>query len=192
MDLELIKKMKIDLVLIAAVSKNGVIGKNGQLPWRIHEDLTRFKELTLGHPVIMGRKTYESLPHRIRPLPDRYNIVMTNDPNFKDEGIYIAHSLEEAINQAEKKSKIGEHPPLVYVIGGQTIYTITMPLATQLEITHIDVMVDNGDAFFPRIDPYKWTSETIDYGERIIKDYSFVRYTRKDTKKKGNTKINKK
>lgn len=182
----------MDLILIAAVSINSVIGKNGQIPWNYDEDLTRFKKLTLGHPVIMGRKTYESLHHRVRPLPDRYNIVMTNDQNFKGEGIYIAHSLEEALTQAEKKTIPEENPPVAYVMGGQKIYEITMPLATQLEITHVNLMVKKGDAFFPRIHPADWTSEKIEYGEKGIKDYSFVRYTRKNNNQNTKQKLIKK
>ena len=182
----------MDLVLIAAVSKNGVIGENGQMPWRIPEDLTRFKELTLGHPVIMGRKTYESIPHKFRPLPDRYNIVITRDKYFYDKGIYVVHSLEDAIEEAKKHLKVGENPPLAYVIGGGTIYYATMPLAKRLEITHVDRIITGGDTFFPLIHPTEWTSETIDYGEKIIKEYSFIRYTRKDTaEKKSNTRNNK-
>jgi len=176
----------IDLVLIVAVSQNGVIGKNGIIPWTIRDDLTRFKELTLGHPVIMGRKTYESIPLQFRPLPGRYNIVITHDKYLHDKGIYVAHSLEEAIDEAKKHSKVGENPPLAYVIGGGTIYQATMQLAKRLEITLVDVIIANGDAFFPVINRHEWQGVPVEYGKTIFdengipikKDHSFVTYTR--------------
>ncbi|MDP3990576.1 MAG: dihydrofolate reductase [archaeon] len=176
----------MDLVLIAAVSINNVIGINGQMPWRIPEDLTRFKELTLGHPVIMGRNTYESIPNKFRPLQGRHNIVMTSNPDFRDNGIYIAHSLEEALAEADKAPLIGENPPLVYIIGGETVYRDTMPLATKLEITHVKRVVTDGDAFFPPINHHEWQGVPVDYGETefnkdgipIEKEYSFVTYTK--------------
>src|SRR5476651_145819 len=102
------------LSLYVAISKNGVIGKDSGLPWRLPSDLARFKEVTMGHPIVMGRKTYESIG---RPLPGRSNIVITHNKNFKAEGCIVVNSLEEALDQAQK-SEGGEE---IFIIGGSTI-----------------------------------------------------------------------
>lgn len=124
--------------MIAAVSKNNQIGKNGNMPWYIPEDLQYFKEITLGHTTLMGRKTYESIGH---PLPDRRNIILTRDPSFTAEGIEVIHSLEEALNLY---SQIGE----LFIIGGSQIYTLFLPYASMLYLTLLDQDVI-GDTAFP-------------------------------------------
>lgn len=126
---------------MAAVARGGVIGRDGTIPWRIPEDLARFRELTTGSAVVMGRKTWDSLPDRFRPLPGRRNVVVTRNPRWSAEGAERASSLREALDSLE-----GE--PHVYVIGGAEVYAAALPLADELLLTAIDLEVE-GDAYFP-------------------------------------------
>ena len=126
------------IALIAAVARNGTIGRDNQLLVRLSEDLKRFKRLTLGHPVIMGRKTYESIG---RPLPGRRNIVITRNTAWKAEGIETAQSLAEALQRVDEA-------PQVFVIGGGEIYAQALPRADVLELTELDRDF-KGDTFFP-------------------------------------------
>jgi dihydrofolate reductase len=133
------------LSLIAAVAANGVIGSDNALPWRLPEDLKRFKALTLGHPVIMGRKTYESIG---RPLPGRRNIVVSRNAAYRGRGCETAASLEAALSPpAERRMKI-------FVIGGAQIYAEALPLAQRLYLTEIGATIP-GDARFPGIRPQR-------------------------------------
>jgi len=137
---------KMNLILIVAISENNIIGNKGVIPWRIKEDLTRFKEMTLNHPVIMGRKTYESIPEKFRPLPQRKNIILSK--SFQNEnGIYIARNLEEALNLTDNQDS--------YIIGGREVYNLFLPLATNLEITRVHENYE-GDTFFPEINLKEW------------------------------------
>ncbi len=139
----------MSLALVVAVARNGVIGRDGGLPWRLSTDLRRFRALTIGHPVVMGRRTWESLSRR--PLPERTNIVVTRARDFSPEGALVAHSVDEALRVA-RAAPGGE---AVQVIGGGQIYAATMPLADRLDVTH--VLADaEGDTLFPRIDPGEW------------------------------------
>ena len=133
------------LGLIYARSRNGVIGKDGGLPWHLPEDLAHFKRLTLGCPVIMGRKTWDSLPQRFRPLPGRLNIVVTRQAGWKADGASTASSLAQAIELAAGK-------PLAWVIGGAELFAQALPLAEVTEITEIDADID-GDVFAPHLGP---------------------------------------
>lgn len=169
----------MDLILIAAVAENNVIGKEGGIPWRLPEDMKRFKELTTGYPVIMGRKTYESLPDRFRPLPNRWNIVLTRQPDVRPNDVSIAASLDEAVLLIRQrvpsvKEAVGIDCGCAYVIGGQSVYEAALPLANRLEITHVYQTVD-GDAFFPEIDPHIWLP-TNQIGRE---GYAFVTYRRR-------------
>lgn len=137
------------VTLIAAVAENGVIGRDGTMPWRLSTDLKRFKATTMGKPVLMGRKTWESFPKR--PLPGRRNIVVTRDPAYRAEGAEIAGSLDEALKLAR-----GEGAEEVGVIGGGEIYAQAMPLADRLDITRVLAEIE-GDTRFPAIDPRIWT-----------------------------------
>ncbi|GAC82977.1 dihydrofolate reductase [Gordonia paraffinivorans NBRC 108238] len=128
--------------------KGAAIGRDNTIPWRVPEDLARFKELTLGHPVIMGRKTWDSLPPRFRPLPGRTNIVVTRNPDWSAEGALVARSVDAALALADDDS--------VSVIGGGEIYRAAMEHATELCVTEIDVDVEEADAFAPGIGP-EWT-----------------------------------
>ena len=130
---------KMEIILIAAISKHYVLGFNGKIPWKVPEDMDRFRKLTLEHPVIMGRKTYESLPEKSRPLPGRKNIVLSKTLEPRN-GIHIARSLDEALESTEGRDS--------YVMGGREIYKLFLPKATRLEITQIDGDFP-GDVFFP-------------------------------------------
>ena len=130
--------------LIAAVARNGTIGSEGRLPWRLPDDLARFKQLTLGHTVLMGRRTWESLG---RPLPGRRNVVLTRDASFSSPGCETVHSVGEGRALASG----GE----LFVIGGAAVYAAFLPFADRLHITHVDAEVA-GDAAFPAIDPLQW------------------------------------
>jgi dihydrofolate reductase len=136
------------IVLVVAVAENGVIGNHGALPWRIAEDLRRFKMLTTGKPVIMGRKTWDSLPKK--PLPGRANIVVTRDPAFRAPGASVAPSFEAALAEAEK-----EHPIEIMVIGGVAIFAAALPHASRIELTEVAARPE-GDAFMPAIDRALW------------------------------------
>jgi dihydrofolate reductase len=125
-----------EIVLVVAIADNGVIGNNGFIPWRISDDMKRFKALTLGHTVVMGRKTWDSLPKK--PLPGRLNVVVTRQRDWNAEGAEVAHSLDEAISHASGA---------VMVIGGAEIYQRALPLATRIELTEVHNDVE-GDARF--------------------------------------------
>jgi dihydrofolate reductase len=145
------------LVLVAAIGENNVIGRGNALPWRIPSDLKHFKAVTLGRPIVMGRKTYASIG---RLLPGRTNIIVTRDPAFQVPGAVVAHNLEAALEAA----RAGAHAcgvNEIMVIGGSDIFTATLPLARRLEITHVHAAPE-GDVFFPSINPKVWreTSRT--------------------------------
>jgi dihydrofolate reductase len=134
----------VKVSLLAAVARGGVIGRNGGIPWRIAEDVAHFKALTTGHVVVMGRRTWDSLPDRFRPLPGRRNVVVTRNPDWSAEGAERAASLEDALRMLEGA-------PRVYVIGGAEVYAAALPLADELVLTEIDLDVE-GDTFFPEWD----------------------------------------
>lgn len=134
------------ITIIAAVAENGVIGGDNKLLWHISADLKRFKKLTTGHTIVMGHKTFQSLP--VRPLPNRTNIVLTRNRELKSESFIAVHSIEEAL---EKMTAEGEN----FVIGGGDIYSAFLPLAQKLYITRIHQSF-NGDTYFPEIKSATW------------------------------------
>ncbi len=136
--------MTTELILIAALAENRVIGRDGDLPWRLPDDLKRFKRLTVGKTVLMGRKTWDSLG---RPLPDRDNWVLSRDPMFKPAGATVFATLDQALNAGQGRELV--------VIGGAELYRQTLPLATRLELTEVQAEVD-GDTRFPEIDRRAW------------------------------------
>jgi dihydrofolate reductase len=145
--------MKVSIIV--AIGKNREMGKNGKIPWHISEDFKRFKQITLGHPVIMGRKTWESLP--VKPLPNRYNIVITRDSEFKPTGAIVCNSIENAINKAQEMLKQVQHDTKeeeVFIIGGGQIFEQAMPLVNKLYLTIIDRNFD-ADIFFPDYSDFK-------------------------------------
>jgi len=135
----------VTLCLIVARSKNGVIGKDGGLPWRLSDDLKLFKQTTLGKPVIMGRKTWESLP--VKPLPRRSNIVLTRDWEYAAPGARVYSSFSAAV-AAAKAMAAKEGQDEVFVIGGESLYRKALPMADRLYITEVDATIE-GDAVFP-------------------------------------------
>ena len=130
--------------LIAAVARNRALGKDGQLLWHLPEDMAHFKAMTSGRPVIMGRKTWESLPSRFRPLPGRRNIVITRQADWQAEGAEVVHSLEQALAACANSAQ-------AWVMGGAEIYRQALPLAQQVVVTEIDADFA-GDAFAPELD----------------------------------------
>ena len=157
---------RMPVTLIAALSHNRCIGKDGRLPWDIPEDLAHFRTLTTGKPVLMGRKTWESLPERFRPLPGRTNIVLTRQEGYVlPVGVECFSSLAKAVS-AHKNDDL-------FVIGGGHVYAEALPLADRLEITRVNRDVD-GDAFFPEFDEMDWK----EVAREDHDDFSFVRYDR--------------
>ena len=142
----------MQIVLIAAVADNGVIGHDGAMPWRLKSDMRHFRAHTLGKPVVMGRKTWSSLS--IRPLPGRTNIVVTRDPAFMAPGALVARGLDAAL-AAGRGDAMRRGVADIMVIGGADIYAQAMPLAGRLEITQIHNRPE-GDTRFPQIDPGRW------------------------------------
>jgi dihydrofolate reductase len=137
--------------LIVAVSKNGIIGRDGDLAWKISDDLKRFRTLTIGKPVIMGRKTFDSIG---RPLPDRANIVISRSMSAV-EGVIVARTIEDGLRKAsDAAAKLGSNE--IVVIGGAEIYAATLPLAGRIYLTEVDTAVD-GDVRFPAFEPAEWT-----------------------------------
>jgi dihydrofolate reductase len=134
----------VKLSLVAAVARGGVIGRGGALPWRLPEDMAHFRELTIGHPVVMGRRTWDSLPDRFRPLPGRRNVVVTRNDAWTGEGAERAGSLAEVLELLGDASH-------VFVIGGGELFAEALSRADELLLTEIDLQVE-GDTFFPRWD----------------------------------------
>jgi len=168
--------MSVKLSLIAAMTENGVIGRDNAMPWRLSSDLKRFKALTMGKPVIMGRKTWESIG---RPLTGRLNIVISRDPAFKAEGARIAHTLAQAqtlaVNAAQKAG-LDE----IFVIGGSKIFGQALPRADKMYLTEILTHLE-GDTYFPPFVPDDWQavfSEMLPAGERDDYPTRFVIYKR--------------
>jgi dihydrofolate reductase len=131
--------------LIVAMAQNGVIGRDNALPWRLPADLKRFKEFTLGKPILMGRKTFEAIG---RPLPGRANLVLTRDREWRAPGVIPVHSVEEALRQTRTCEEL-------VAIGGAEIYRLLLPLARRIYLTHVQADIP-GDTYFPAFDPAQW------------------------------------
>ena len=157
---------------MAAVARGGVIGRGGAIPWRIPEDAQRFRTLTMGHPVVVGRRTWDSLPDRFRPLPGRRNVVVTRNRAWHADGAERAGSVADAL-------RLLDHAPQVFVIGGAELYAKALPLADELLLTEIDAEVE-GDTFFPSWDRAAFQEES---REQHVSEtgipFSFVRYLRR-------------
>jgi len=162
--------MATRLHLIYARAANGVIGANNTLPWHLPEDLAHFKRHTLGCPVIMGRKTWDSLPPKFRPLPGRLNLVVTRQPNWQDQGAQAAASLQDALARCADA-------PDAWVIGGAQIYAQALPLAQSVIVTEIDLQVQ-GDAFAPQLDNEWRETQRASHVSANGLAYSFVNYQR--------------
>ena len=165
------------VVFVVAIANNGVIGRAGGLPWKLSTDMKRFKELTMGKPVVMGRKTWESFPKR--PLPGRLNIVISRDPAFRAEDALTARTVEKALELAEdgRGTPDGE----IAVIGGGEIYRQALPYADRLYVTHVMADID-GDTRFPAIEPADWrivSSQDFPAGEKDSQATRYVVYERR-------------
>jgi dihydrofolate reductase len=165
----------VRVALVAAVARGGVIGRDGTIPWRLPEDVAFFKELTTGHPVVMGRKTWESIPDRFRPLPGRRNVVVTRNPEWAADGAERAGSVEEALALVEGAER-------VFVIGGAEVYAAALPHADELVLTEIDAEFE-GDTFFPEWDRAGF--EEVSRAQQVAADgtrLAFVTYWRDRTR----------
>lgn len=161
---------------IAALSKNRVIGKKNDLPWHLPDDMKYFMQTTKAHYVIMGRKNYDSIPEKFRPLPNRTNVVVTRQKNFTAEGCVVVHSLEEGIERARKGNE-----QEAFIIGGAEIFKYGIPFSQRLYLTEIFAEVD-GDTFFPEWNAAEWKEISRRHhpaDDRHALEFDFVVYERK-------------
>lgn len=165
------------LSLIVGMAKNRAIGLDGAMPWHISEDLKYFKRVTLGAPILMGRKTFDSIG---RPLPGRANIIVTRDTRYRHDGVIVVHELEAGITKAKALAEIDDKDE-IFVIGGAQIYELALPMADRLYITEIHRTLD-GDTWFPEFDATDWVELTRDDQEPETPEgpaFSFVVLDRK-------------
>ncbi len=155
---------KVSVAMIVARARNGVIGREGDLPWRLGDDLAFFKSVTLGHPILMGRKTWQSLPRR--PLPKRSNLVLTRDGAFRAPGAHVFTAITPALEAAKSLARQAGQDQ-IFIIGGEAIYTAALPYADRLLITEVDVTLE-GDAFFP------------DFSEDLFEEVDLQTYSAND------------
>jgi dihydrofolate reductase len=163
--------------MIAAVSENNVIGKNNSLPWHLPDDMKYFMQTTKGHFVIMGRKNYQSIPEKFRPLPNRTNLVVSSQKNFDAPGCLIFHSLEDAIQEAKNQNQ-----QEIFLIGGSRIYQDGLVVSGKLYLTHVHAQVD-GDVYFPKVNWEQWTEISRVHhpkDDRHAFSFDFVVYLRKN------------
>jgi dihydrofolate reductase len=159
------------IIMIAAASENNALGKNNELVWRLPNDFKRFKNLTSGHHIIMGRKTFESFP---KPLPNRTHIVISRQDKYNPEGCIVVNSMEKAIAACPTEGPI-------YIIGGGEIYNLGIPFSDKIELTRVHHDFD-ADAFFPEINPNDWEmtlSEFQPKDDKHLFDYTYQTYVRK-------------
>jgi dihydrofolate reductase len=167
----------MNIIVIAAVADNGVIGRGNALPWRLKSDMQHFRALTMGKPVVMGRKTYLSIG---KPLAGRTTIVVSRDPAFSAPGVVVAPNLDAAL-AAARGDALRRNADAIVIAGGADIYAQALPLADQLTVTHVHKEVD-GDAHFPTIDPAMWRESARDEHDPAAEDdaaFAFVTYTRR-------------
>ncbi|MBI3502389.1 MAG: dihydrofolate reductase [Bacteroidetes bacterium] len=159
--------------LIVAVAENGVIGKNNALPWHLPTDMKYFRDVTMGHCVIMGRKNYDSIPLKYRPLEGRTNIIVTRQKDFKAEGCIVVNSIEEGLNEARKKNESE-----VFIIGGAEIFNQALDIADKIYYTRIYNSFE-GDVYFPGLDETKWklvSKKDVNADEKNKFSFSFCIY----------------
>ena len=170
--------MTVPVAMIAAVGDNGIIGSDGAIPWRLPTDFAHFKRTTMGKPLIMGRRTFESIG---KPLPGRTNIVVTRQSGYQPDGVLVFHSLAGALDHAQQIAA-ADGVDEVMIGGGGEIYRQAMPLAERLYVTHVAVS-PSGDARFPLIDPKQWEVEAepeLLRTERDSADFTVKVYRRRD------------
>jgi dihydrofolate reductase len=165
------------IVMVAAVARNGVIGADNRLIWRLKTDMKRFRELTMGRALIMGRKTFKSIG---KPLPGRHTVVITRDPAFAVEGVEVVASLEAAL-AAGRRIAAATGTAEIIIAGGGEIYAAFMPLADRLEITEVDLYPE-GDTLFPAISPTMWREDSRRAFTKTADDeaaFAFISYSRR-------------
>ena len=158
--------------LVVAMARNGVIGRDNALPWRLPEDLRRFKAATMGKPILMGRRTFDSIGH---PLPGRLNLVLTRDHTWSAPGVLVVHSLEQALAQSAGAEEL-------MVIGGADVYRLALPYTQRIYLTRVDAQVP-GDTYFPTLEPGHWVevaAERYPQDERHSYPLTFVTLERQD------------
>lgn len=159
------------VILVAAAAENNALGKDNQLVWHLPDDFKRFKQMTSGHSIIMGRKTFESFP---KPLPNRTHIIITRQKNYNPQDCIVVNSMESALKVASKEENI-------FVIGGGEIYQLALPFADKIELTRVHQSFE-ADAFFPEINPAEWTLVSEEFNSKDDKhnfDFSYQTYIRK-------------
>jgi len=179
----------MSLGLIAALTwPDRVIGKDGGLPWKLPEDLKRFKDVTLGHAVLMGRKTWDSLPEKYRPLPERLNLVLTRRGDWKARGAVAVRSLDEAKERArlwfdmrDSQEEAMPADPTLWAIGGAAVFEMTLPKADKLALTLVNHPFE-GDTLFPELDLAAWTRVKSEALKEAAFEYEFLDLIRKPTK----------
>ena len=165
--------------LIAALTQNRVIGKNNDLPWHLPDDMKHFMNTTKGHAVIMGRKNYDSLPAKFKPLKERHNIVISGNTHYSVAGVTVVTSWDAALKEARKKSA-GEEE--IFVIGGAQVYALALPFADRLYLTEINANLE-GDTFFPALNMGDWKELSRTHhpaDERHAYSFDFVKYERRN------------
>ena len=161
----------IELVIVAAIAENGVIGNGGEMPWHYPEDLRRFRETTMGHPVVMGRRTFESILDRLgEPLPGRTNVVLTTNPSLLPDGVVAAESIGAAIDAAAETGA-----GTAYVVGGASVYEQFLPRVDRLLVTEIAEQYE-GDTYFPAFDEDAW----VEVAREERAELAFVTYERRE------------
>jgi dihydrofolate reductase len=160
-----------NLAFVVAVAKNGVIGRNGGLPWRLSTDLKHFKALTVGKPILMGRRTWDSIG---RPLPGRESIVVTRDPCFSADGAHVAHSIEAGLHVAAEQGQRMQADTIM-IVGGADIFAALLDRAKTIHLTEVD-LAPEGDVRFPPLDPTQWIKVACEAPPRAANDEATVRF----------------
>lgn len=151
----------MDIAIYVAIAENGVIGRAGGLPWRLSSDLRRFKADTMGKPIVMGRKTWDSFP--VQPLPGRQNIIISRNPDYRAEGAFVVPSLKDALALAARRDGDMANADEICVIGGGEIFAQALPMAKRLHVTHVLAAIE-GDVYFPPIGSAEW---------RVVREENF-------------------
>jgi dihydrofolate reductase len=159
------------LAFVVAVAKNGVIGRNGGLPWRLSTDLKHFKALTMGKPILMGRRTWDSIG---RPLPARETIVVTRDRTFSAQGVHVAHSIETGLQLANEQAARLQADTIM-IVGGSDIFAALLDRTDAIHLTEVDIAPE-GDVIFPPLDPAQWVEVACEAPPRAANDEANVRF----------------
>ena len=188
MDSQKNRRINMKIILIAAVSENGAIGKDNDLLWRLPDDMKFFKEKTLGQTIITGRKNYESIPEKFRPLPHRINIVVTRNIDYIAEKAHVVMNVQDAITAAKILGGGDVEENLCYIIGGGEIYNQTISIADEMYITRVHHIFEKADTFFPVIDEKYWDVEHVEHVRNHHEidekhDYAFTIYKYNKLKK---------